>query len=62
MGSAPEVYESLLGQFRMAADQSRKAKGTNRRNNNMESDIVDRTNLTCPECSFVEELDIPLDY
>lgn len=29
-------------------------------NQNME--IVTRTNLTCPECGFVEALDIPLDY
>ena len=26
------------------------------------NDIVTRTKLTCPECGFVEELDIPLDY
>lgn len=24
--------------------------------------IVTRTNLTCPECGHVVELDIPLDY
>lgn len=24
--------------------------------------IVTRTNLTCPHCGFVAELDIPLDY
>jgi len=28
----------------------------------MEAEIVTRTNLTCPECGFVEELDIPLNY
>jgi hypothetical protein len=27
-----------------------------------ETDIVTRTNLTCPGCGFVEKLDIPLDY
>ena len=33
-----------------------------RRSDHMESDIVTRTNLTCPECDFVEELDIPFNY
>jgi len=28
----------------------------------MDEQIVTRTNLTCPECSFIEELDIPLAY
>lgn len=28
----------------------------------METKVVTRTNLTCPVCSFAEELDIPLDY
>ena len=28
----------------------------------MEAEIVTRTNLNCPNCGFVEELDIPLDY
>jgi hypothetical protein len=28
----------------------------------MDSDVITtRTNLTCPECNFIEELDIPLD-
>ena len=28
----------------------------------MDERIVTRTNLTCPECHHVVELDIPLDY
>lgn len=28
----------------------------------MENEIVTRTNLTCPECNFVVDLDIPLEY
>ena len=28
----------------------------------METDIVTRTNLRCPECGFVERLDMPLNY
>jgi hypothetical protein len=29
---------------------------------NMETEIITRTNLTCPECGFVVTLDIPEDY
>jgi len=28
----------------------------------MENEIITRTHLTCPQCDFVVELDIPLDY
>jgi hypothetical protein len=31
-------------------------------NQKMKKEIVTRTNLTCPECGFVEALDIPLNY